>query len=165
MSAPAASSFATTSSDQEARPATKFADFTPVSHIEQPAKPSRPTPLMTQEQMDQWMSQHLTPQGWQISQVQDSSTQEISKTFKLKKYKDCVQFVVDIADLARREQHHPVITLKMGSVTVATHTHRAFDTLRGVDENVPGLTHFDVRLALQIETVYDAYTKSNAAPS
>ena len=65
--------------------------------------------------------------------------------FSFSSYREAVAFLVAVADLAEAQDHHPVVELAYGQVTVWMWTH---------DEG--GLSERDVRLARSIASVYDA---------
>ena len=50
--------------------------------------------------------------------------ERLRRVFKLKDYQQAVQFTNRIADLAEAENHHPLIVLEWGKVTVEWWTHK-----------------------------------------
>ncbi|WP_040948402.1 4a-hydroxytetrahydrobiopterin dehydratase [Gorillibacterium massiliense] len=65
---------------------------------------------------------------------------KLCKTFSLPGFRDAVQWVVRIADLAERENHHPELLIRYRKVTITLTTH-----------DKGGITGKDFLLAEQIE--------------
>ena len=59
---------------------------------------------------------------WESVTVND--VERLKRVFKLKNYKESVAFTNRIAEMAEREDHHPLIVLEWGSVTVEWWTHK-----------------------------------------
>ena len=67
--------------------------------------------------------------GWQVTKEEDLN--KLRKTYFFKAYKDAVGFVDRVAAVADEQDHHPVIVLEWGRVTVTWWTH----VLRGLHVN------------------------------
>lgn len=65
----------------------------------------------------------LNPQvpDWQIIEVHD--VKRLQRVFKLKDYSQAVELTNKIAAIAEEEDHHPLIILEWGRVTVQWWTH------------------------------------------
>ena len=59
--------------------------------------------------------------GWQVTKEEDLN--KLRKTFFFKQYKDAVAFVERVAASADAHEHHPVIVLEWGRVTISWWTH------------------------------------------
>jgi 4a-hydroxytetrahydrobiopterin dehydratase len=66
----------------------------------------------------------------------------ISKTYALSSFRDAVDFVNDIADLAEDENHHPDLEIYYDEVVVSFRTHSA-----------DAVTDADVRMAAEVEAL------------
>lgn len=66
----------------------------------------------------------------------------LERDFKLKSFDDAVRFVNRVADLAKREDHHPDILLSYDRVRLTLSTHK-----------VGGLSERDFALAAKIDSV------------
>lgn len=66
--------------------------------------------------------------------------QQISKQFAFTDFKEAMQFVNKVADLAESANHHPDITINYNKVTLFLSTH-----------SEGGVTQKDINLASQIE--------------
>ena len=68
--------------------------------------------------------QELSPQipQWDVTTVDE--VERLRRVFKLKDYKQAVAFTNEIAELAEKENHHPLIVLEWGKVTVEWWTHK-----------------------------------------
>jgi 4a-hydroxytetrahydrobiopterin dehydratase len=66
----------------------------------------------------------LSPQipDWDTIIVDD--VERLNRVFKLRDYKQAVAFTNRIADMAEAEDHHPLIVLEWGKVTVQWWTHK-----------------------------------------
>ena len=69
---------------------------------------------------------------------------KLTKTFSFKNYRQSFGFVSQIVLLAEKKNHHPIITLEYGSVTIALISH-----------DVNEITERDIDLAKQIDKIYD----------
>ena len=67
--------------------------------------------------------------GWQVTKEEDIS--KLRKTYFFKQYKDAVSFVNRVAAEADAQDHHPLIVLEWGRVTISWWTH----VLRGLHLN------------------------------
>ena len=73
----------------------------------------------------------LLPQvaDWQI--VEKDGIKRLERVFKLKNYADALEFTNKIAAIAEAEDHHPLIVLEWGRVTVQWWTH----VVKGLHKN------------------------------
>jgi len=67
--------------------------------------------------------------GWQIKEIDGIS--RLEKVYKLKNYTEALEFTNKIAAIAEEEDHHPLIILEWGSVTVQWWTH----VVKGLHKN------------------------------
>lgn len=65
-------------------------------------------------------------EGWEII-----NNQYIEKTYKFKDFKDALDFVNRIGDIAEKENHHPELILHWGRVVVKLMTFK----IKGLHEN------------------------------
>lgn len=74
---------------------------------------------------------NLHPQvsEWQFKQV--DGIQRLERVFKLENYAEAVSFTNKIAAIAEEEDHHPLIVLEWGRVTVQWWTH----VVKGLHQN------------------------------
>lgn len=79
------------------------------------------------------MSSIQTPEGWTIE------NDAIRRTFSSSTFRDAIQFVNNVAQLAESQNHHPDITINYRKVTLTLTTHDA-----------GGLTEKDFTLAVSI---------------
>src|SRR5688572_28513693 len=73
---------------------------------------------VTHEEVTEYL---LTLPGWQVTKEEEIN--KLRKTYFFKKYPDAVSFVDRVAEEAEEQQHHPVIVLEWGRVTVTWWTH------------------------------------------
>lgn len=59
------------------------------------------------------------------------SVTDLSKTFSFSNYRDSVEFSNKVAEMADKEDHHPVITIEWGKVTVVWWSHK----IKGLHKN------------------------------
>lgn len=73
----------------------------------------------------------LRPQvpQWEVADV--GGVKRIRREFKLKDFRQALDFTVAVGQLAEREQHHPDIHLSWGRVVVETWTHK----IKGLHQN------------------------------
>lgn len=67
--------------------------------------------------------------NWEI--FREDEIDKIKRTFKFKDFASALAFTQAVGDLAEQEDHHPVITLQWGRVTVMWWTHE----IRGLHPN------------------------------
>ncbi len=79
---------------------------------------------LTKDKIDEYMKA-VDPQ-WQV--VDDKS---IKRKYKFKDFKESMDFVVRVANLAESEGHHPDITINYNKVTLELTTH----AIGGLSEN------------------------------
>jgi len=86
----------------------------------------------------------------------------LGKTFKFSGYDATMNFLNEVAQIVRKENHHPEITFDYNSVKFATQTHHvARLKVREFDGKIcrspkppPGITPSDVRLAIFVENLF-----------
>ena len=66
---------------------------------------------------------------WQVKEV--DSVNRLERVFKLKNYAEALAFTNQIATIAEEEDHHPLIVLEWGRVTVQWWTH----VVKGLHKN------------------------------
>lgn len=83
-------------------------------------------PALTESEVDE-----LQPQipEWQI--VVHDDIPRLQRTFKFKSYAQAVEFTNEVASIAEEEDHHPLIVLEWGKVTVQWWTH----VVKGLHKN------------------------------
>ena len=82
---------------------------------------------------------HQIP-GWEVI-----DEHHLSKTYKLPDFKEALQLVNQIGEIAEREDHHPDIYLSWGKVRIDIWTHK-----------INGLTESDFILAAKINEISPA---------
>lgn len=80
------------------------------------------------------LAQQLKP-GWEVVREH-----HLEKTFKLKNFREALDFTNQVGELAEAEGHHPDIYLAWGEVKITIWTHK-----------VDGLTESDFVLAAKID--------------
>jgi 4a-hydroxytetrahydrobiopterin dehydratase len=83
-------------------------------------------PKVTDSEKSQF---HNEIPGWEIVNVDD--IERLRRVFKLKNYAESVAFTNRIADMAEAEDHHPLIVLEWGRVTVEWWSHK----IKGLHRN------------------------------
>ena len=83
-------------------------------------------PLATDQEREEFSRQ--IP-DWEVVKVDD--VERLKRQFKLKNYAEAVEFTNRIAELAEKEDHHPLIVLEWGKVTVEWWTHK----IKGLHRN------------------------------
>lgn len=84
------------------------------------------TPPMAKSEAEQL---HAQVSDWQLL---DENILKLQKKFKFKNFKESMQFVNNVADLAESEGHHPDIAINWNRVTLTIFTH-AIKGLSGND--------------------------------
>jgi len=82
------------------------------------------TDPLTLEEIKNYMK--FLKEGWQVR-----DNKFIEKTYKFKDFKEALDFVNRIGDIAEKEGHHPEITLNWGKVVVKLMTFK----IQGIHEN------------------------------
>jgi 4a-hydroxytetrahydrobiopterin dehydratase len=67
--------------------------------------------------------------GWQVKEV--DGIKRLERTFKLKTFAEALEFTNKIGAIAEAEDHHPLIVMEWGKVTVQWWTHK----IRGLHNN------------------------------
>lgn len=80
------------------------------------------TPKLTEKQSKEFLKQ--TP-GWILK------NNKIEKTFKFKDFKENIEFVNKIAEIAEKEQHHPDLEISYSKLKITLSTH----AIKGLSEN------------------------------
>ncbi|MEP6894225.1 MAG: 4a-hydroxytetrahydrobiopterin dehydratase [Chloroflexota bacterium] len=68
-------------------------------------------------------------QGWQLKEI--DSILRLEKVFKRKNFVEALEFVNKIGSIAEEQDHHPLIVLEWGRVTVQWWTH----VVKGLHKN------------------------------
>ncbi|EPQ57067.1 hypothetical protein GLOTRDRAFT_115141 [Gloeophyllum trabeum ATCC 11539] len=119
-------------------------------HEPWPPKPKVPT-LLSTEEAEQY-SPILSRRFWKYKQTPPT----LFKIYAFKKYDDVVLFANMVANLAKTENHHPVVRFSYDQVRVSVRTHTAVDPSAKTEREriVSGVTLQDVRFALRVEDVF-----------
>ncbi len=74
---------------------------------------------------------NLHPQvaDWQV--VERDGIKRLERAFKLKNYAEAVKFTNQVAEIAEQQDHHPLVVLEWGRVTVQWWTH----VVKGLHKN------------------------------
>lgn len=72
---------------------------------------------------------HLHTPHWQLKEV--DGIQRIERMFKFKNYAEALAFTNKVGTIAEEEDHHPLIVLEWGRVTVQWWTH----VVKGLHQN------------------------------
>lgn len=75
-------------------------------------------PKLTQEQIAE-----LLPQISEWKLVEREQTKQLERVYKFKNFSQALLFTIRIGALAEEEDHHPVLLIKWGQVTVTWWTH------------------------------------------
>lgn len=94
------------------------------------------TPPLEREKIQEYLKQ---VDGWE---AQDNKL--IKKTFKFKTFRESIDFVNEVANLAEDEGHHPDICIRYNRVTFELTTH----AIKGLSEN-------DFIMASKIDRLYN----------
>jgi len=100
--------------------------------------PRKGDPSLTKTQIKQLRSQ--VPE-WNV--VRQEGAQRLERVFKFKNFKDALVFTVKVGNTAETEDHHPLVTLEWGKVTVMWWTHA-----------VKGLHQNDFIMAAKTDQIY-----------
>jgi 4a-hydroxytetrahydrobiopterin dehydratase len=87
--------------------------------------------------------QPLTPQ-WRVMEV--DRVKRLERVFLFKDFEEGLEFTKEVADLAKRQNHHPRITMEYGTVTLTLWTHK----VRGLHKN-------DFIMAAKIDNLSTSY--------
>ena len=91
---------------------------------------------MGDEEIEKYLT--MLKEKWDVS----SDSKLISREFKFKDFKDAMQFVNKVADLAEEQGHHPDIVINYNRVTISLTTHA-----------IGGLSTNDFVIASKIEVL------------
>ena len=84
-------------------------------------------PPATKEQAEEFLKKL---DGWDM--IDESDIPKIKRDFKFKNFKEAMEFVNKVADLAEEEQHHPDILIHgWNNVKITFYTH----SIKGLHEN------------------------------
>lgn len=93
------------------------------------------TPPLEEDKIQQYLSQ---VEGWEACPVASKSelygvadNKLVKKTFKFKTFRESIDFVNQVANLAEEEGHHPDIHIRYNRVTFELTTH----AIKGLSEN------------------------------
>jgi 4a-hydroxytetrahydrobiopterin dehydratase len=81
------------------------------------------TPPLEAEKIQEYVKQ---VEGWEVVE-----NKLVKKTFKLKTFREAIDFVNQVAGLAEEENHHPDIIIRYSRVTFELTTH----AIKGLSEN------------------------------
>jgi len=94
-------------------------------------------PPLTQAEAERFQSQ--TP-NWELR----DDSHRIERTFRLRNFREALNFVHDVGDLAETEGHHPDVSFGWGYATISLRTKK----IKGLHEN-------DFIMASKIDRVFD----------
>ena len=94
------------------------------------------TPPLEAEKIQEYLKD---VEGWEVLE-----NKLIKKTFKFKTFREAIDFVNQVANLAEKEGHHPDIHIRYNRVTFELTTH----TIKGLSEN-------DFIIASKIDLLHD----------
>ena len=89
-------------------------------------------PSLKREEIDKYLAQ--LKGGWLVSPKPNGEGGEvltITKEFKFKDFKEAMNFVNKVADIANKDDHHPDITIHYSKVEILLWTH----AIGGLSEN------------------------------
>jgi 4a-hydroxytetrahydrobiopterin dehydratase len=75
-------------------------------------------PMLTQEEI---ADLHPQVSGWQV--IEMDGIKRLQRVFKLKDFVSALSFANNIGEIAEEEDHHPMLIVEWGSVTVQWWTH------------------------------------------
>jgi 4a-hydroxytetrahydrobiopterin dehydratase len=87
---------------------------------------------------------------WRI--VERGGAPELERVFKFKEFRDGLNFVARVGDMAEAEDHHPAVLLEWGRVTVRWSTHK----IRNLHRN-------DFIMASKTDALYSQETAAGRA--
>ncbi len=96
---------------------------------------------LTDEQIDDALA---TLPGWEYD------GEAITKTYDLESFREAIDFVNDIADLAEDANHHPDLEIYFDEVVVSFRTHSA-----------DAVTDADVRMAAEVQRLAEDYEEDD----
>jgi len=120
----------------------------------------------------QTLVQPLLSCHWHVGRVRDGPNGlevfSLNKLFSFKDFTSAVEFFDLLTGIQNEENHHTRVTVDYTNVYVSTHTHCAYQNAfdAGVDAKpikVPGLTSRDIRIAVKVERVHDAFLRDERA--
>jgi len=97
-------------------------------------------PTLTREEIES-----LKPEVSQWQVVDKDGVLRLRREFKLKNFREALDFGTKVGELAEREGHHPDLHIAWGKVVVETWTHK----LKGLHRN-------DFILAAKTDRIYEA---------
>jgi 4a-hydroxytetrahydrobiopterin dehydratase len=84
------------------------------------------TPKLNQKEISQFAAK--LP-GWQV--IEKDGELRLEKSFKFENFRKAMDFSDQVAKVADEEDHHPVILIEWGKVTISWWTHR----IKGLHQN------------------------------
>lgn len=84
---------------------------------------------------------------WALNSVEGVA--RLERTFKFKNFEQALAFTNRIGELAEAHQHHPLISLTWGKVSIAWWTHK-----------IEGLHRNDVIMAAKTDACFDDFSQS-----
>ncbi|CAL1706629.1 unnamed protein product [Somion occarium] len=133
-----------------------------------PEKPKYPCPHLSDEEVETYLFP-LYARLWSITQCDiewNGALRKplmLSKTMVFPSFTAAMGFAKDLVHKIEAEEHHPRLTIDNNRVTVSTHTHSAIipgispDDKTSPYRKFPGVTLRDVRLAIEIELIYERH--------
>ena len=95
--------------------------------VSTPCEPCRKdSPALSDQEIENLLTQI---DGWQ--HIEESGVPKLKRRFKTKNYANSIRFTNAIAELAEQENHHPLLIVEYGSVTVIWWTH----SIQGLHKN------------------------------
>ena len=83
-------------------------------------------PALTSEEVE-----HLRPELPDWSLIEEEGVKRLERVFRFRNYRDAWAFTDKVAEAANEQDHHPLITLEWGKVTVQWWTHK----IKGLHKN------------------------------
>ncbi|TFK53576.1 transcriptional coactivator/pterin dehydratase [Heliocybe sulcata] len=119
---------------------------------EVPDAPQEPR-LLSNSEMKEKVDQFLSGRRWNIERR--NKPVKIAKRFHFPTYDDAIDFTNVVAEIAKKENHHPAILTEAQLVTVQTWTdHGISVSQEGGRKRANGITLRDVRLASLVENAF-----------
>jgi 4a-hydroxytetrahydrobiopterin dehydratase len=101
-------------------------------------------PPLTREQAEQFNTQ---APDWELM----DDTRRIARNFRFKNFREALNFVQEVGELAEAEGHHPDISFGWGNATVSLQTKK----IKGLHEN-------DFIMAIKIDRIFTRAASVNA---
>ncbi len=89
---------------------------------------------------------------WRV--IEREGEQRLERVFRFSNFAEALAFTTRVGDLAEEEDHHPLIVLEWGKVTVEWWTHK-----------IHGLHRNDLVMASKTDAIYEDMTQENRQPA